>query len=227
MVRGMRLRLSMVAVVLALLGCGSGGTSGTSSASSAGSTSAGPGGATSSASTGGAGTTGSTGGTGGTTGSTGGAGGTGGGPDVPATCVTMCAAEASFGCTTKAACEKTCAGVLALPGDCSMELAAVDACYAVHTADLTSCARPSACDGPYGDYLVCVDALCVFDPCTDQQGVCSCTAMCASRAVKSVCKGASCDCFVNGNAAGSCSDGSDPICGLKESCCTVLYFLAM
>jgi hypothetical protein len=41
--------------------------------------------------------------------------------------------------------------------------------------------------------------------------------------VHAVCADGACDCLVDGVSVGTCSDGSIPICGLEQSCCTVLF----
>jgi hypothetical protein len=159
-------------------------------------------------------------------GGSGGSAGTGGTPSEADTCAKTCAAEHSFGCAIEANCAATCHDVFTANSDCREELSRYYGCYADHVAALTSCNMPAACVPAFGDYLFCADALCTTSACTDQEGTCSCPATCSGRAVKSVCVGANCTCFVGGAQVGTCTDGTMPICGLKESCCTVLHFLA-
>lgn len=155
-------------------------------------------------------------------GGTGGGGSAGGGAEV---CATKCGTETQFGCSVGDDCRDTCQSAFDRPADCGPELASYYACYAEHAPKEQTCTIPSQCSTAFGDYLTCADQLCVSDPCDDQQGVCACSGSCAAKKVKSVCTGAECVCSLDGVEVGTCSDGSIPICGLKDSCCVVRYFL--
>jgi hypothetical protein len=211
----MRISLPALATVLLLLGCGN-----APPGSASGSGGATPGTTGSSSSTGSPQTTGGGGG-----GAGAGAGGQGGAGGADA-CTVKCAAEKQLGCGVGSDCVATCESAFNHPASCGPELAKFYACYAEHAPKEQACTIPNECSIPFGGYLYCTDQLCMSDACDDQQGVCSCSGTCASKNVKSVCTGAECTCSIDGVEVGTCSDGSIPICGLKESCCVVRYFLA-
>ncbi|APR84922.1 Hypothetical protein A7982_10271 [Minicystis rosea] len=142
------------------------------------------------------------------------------------TCVAKCAAEHAFSCAPETACLDTCARTLAAESACSSEIAAYTACYGEHRADLSGCYTQDACVVAFGNYLFCADAICTTTSCDHPDGTCTCAGTCSDHDVKSVCTGAECRCLVDGEEVGTCTDGSMPICGLKESCCTALYFLS-
>lgn len=140
-------------------------------------------------------------------------------------CSAKCAAEAAFACAAEASCVDTCTRTQRAGGRCGAELTAYAVCYGAHEAALSGCYTPDPCVAALGDYLVCADAECTTSACDHPDGTCTCEGTCVSRDVRSVCRGADCTCFAGGVEVGKCTDGSMPVCGLKESCCTGLYFL--
>jgi hypothetical protein len=141
-------------------------------------------------------------------------------------CAAVCAREQALGCAAEATCLTTCQQVLASGHGCAAEIRAYYACYAEHSAALSHCtSMPDPCVVPFGNLLLCVEGHCSTAACTHEEDVCSCPALCDDRAVRSVCVGADCTCMLDGAVVGTCTDASIPICGLKESCCTVLYFI--
>ena len=140
-------------------------------------------------------------------------------------CDITCAVEKKFGCAAEAACLATCHEVFASNHACAAELQTYYGCYADKYMELASCSMPNDCVVPFGNLLLCIEGHCNTVACTHEEDVCSCPALCNNHAVQSVCVGADCTCFVNGAVVGTCTDAAIPICGLKESCCAVLYFM--
>ncbi|MFO0761466.1 MAG: hypothetical protein U0359_33615 [Byssovorax sp.] len=137
-----------------------------------------------------------------------------------------CQAQHDLGCVISTFdCIVTCQAVQASNHACAAELQTYYACYADHVGELSACTMPDACVPAFGNILFCAENYCSTAACDHQESICTCPGICNNHAVISVCDGAECTCFVNGAVAGKCTDFSVPICGLKESCCTVLYFL--
>ena len=140
-------------------------------------------------------------------------------------CAVKCQAQENVGCVVPPDCVASCQEVFAAPNGCGAELAAYYECFADHAeAELDRCFIPPSCQSQFEAYIACGDAKCFTNQCGAQPDTdCNCDGFCGRHNVHAVCDDGACNCLVDSVVVGTCSDGSIPICGLKESCCTVLF----
>ena len=125
-------------------------------------------------------------------------------------------------------CQQSCQQLLATPG-CKNEAAAYATCL-IGNFNSQTCALPgnacqaeasafSSCQGPPPDQ-------CQQNNCGGDAQNCTCDGQCFGQAVTAQCTllpSPTCQCFVNGQLAGSCSQGGGNACSLDQGCCSQFF----
>lgn len=121
--------------------------------------------------------------------------------------------------------------------ECSDELGALYACYQLHSASCPD-EPPMQCQSLADAVQACVEQFgCVGGSCFGGGGVggngsvsqCGCDETCKMKKYETSCTSdgaqSTCDCLVDGISVGTCMDGADPICGVKDGCCNQFFKL--
>jgi hypothetical protein len=148
---------------------------------------------------------------------------TGIGPD---TCKNYCAV---VGPCLNAPCDQSCQQALQTPG-CQSEAAALIACI-TQSFDTATCnlKSPNACQAEASAFQQCTSPPpqgCSNQMCTGDGQSCGCDATCFGSPVSTKCTllpSPQCQCFMNGQLVGSCTQGGGFACAPDTGCCSTFF----
>ena len=148
--------------------------------------------------------------------------------DIQAYCKSACDVLSSFDCDISTACAEDCALAFdQTPVTCQDEFVAYVDCF-LGALPEPGCQLAPQCEELYKTYSNCNSPPgdCTDFGCSGDGETCYCSAECQGQYREVECKAAGngflCNCYVDGNIAGTCSD-FDASCDIEAGCCTEFF----
>ncbi|MBK8254501.1 MAG: hypothetical protein IPK82_17765 [Polyangiaceae bacterium] len=153
-----------------------------------------------------------------------------GGTNIQTACEKLCSVGDAYGCDTGGpSCAPSCASAIdSTPAECQGLYVAALECI---TASIPSvgCELENVCLAELQELNVCLSSTtCGAAECYDTGTGCGCKGECQGQVRSTECSasgtGYACDCFLNGELVGSCSESSSgSVCDIQYGCCGLLF----